>query len=57
MNADAVTNVACPRLTMPPSPVITTNERNTTPSTMPLAMSPDQNSFANHELVHNQRAD
>ena len=47
MNAEAVTNVACPRLTMPPRPVITTNDRKTIPSTMPLAMRLDQNSFAN----------
>ena len=32
---------------MPPSPVMTTNDRKTIPSTMPLAMRPDQNSFAN----------
>ena len=47
MNAEAVTNVACPRLTMPPRPAMTTNDRNTIPRTMPLAMRLDQNSFAN----------
>ncbi len=37
----AVTNVAWRRLTIPPMPVTTTNERNTIPTASPEAMSDD----------------
>ena len=35
-----MTNVACERLTIPPRPVTTTNDRKMIAKTMPLAMMP-----------------
>ena len=40
MNPPAMTNVACERLTIPPIPVTTTNDRKITAKTIPLAMIP-----------------
>ena len=47
-NPPLVTNIAWPRLTMPPMPVTTTNDRNTRPSANPRAARPRQKGSATH---------